>query len=190
MGGPYPEAWRLIKKALPDDRRNVEEVLSSVRQKLATILEADTSAGLDGEQLGKLEDAIKRTIAREVRPDAARFPDQLPHEALGRWLRNVERETPVEIFTLNYDTQIERGLERERVPIFDGFIGAYWGMNVPVGGKEQPLLIVLDEAHRFLREGVDTAATRACSRIAKEGRKYGAGLMIVTQRPPTSTPAC
>lgn len=59
----------------------------------------------------------------------------------------------------------------------------YWGMNLPVGGKEQPLLIVLDEAHRFLREGVDTAATRACSRIAKEGRKYGAGLMIVTQRP-------
>jgi len=59
----------------------------------------------------------------------------------------------------------------------------YWGMNLPVGGKEQPLLIVLDEAHRFLREGVGTAATRACSRIAKEGRKYGAGLMIVTQRP-------
>jgi uncharacterized protein len=59
----------------------------------------------------------------------------------------------------------------------------YWGMNLPVGGKEQPLLIVLDEAHRFLQEGVDTAATRACSRIAKEGRKYGAGLMIVTQRP-------
>jgi uncharacterized protein len=59
----------------------------------------------------------------------------------------------------------------------------YWGMALPVGGKEQPLLIVLDEAHRFLREGSDTAATRVCSRIAKEGRKYGAGLLSVTQRP-------
>ena len=59
----------------------------------------------------------------------------------------------------------------------------YWGMNLPVGGKEQPLLVVLDEAHRFLEEGADSAATRACSRIAKEGRKYGVGLMTVTQRP-------
>lgn len=59
----------------------------------------------------------------------------------------------------------------------------YWGMNSPVGGKEQPLLVVLDEAHRFLGEGSDTAATRSASRIAKEGRKYGIGLMTVTQRP-------
>jgi uncharacterized protein len=59
----------------------------------------------------------------------------------------------------------------------------YWGMKLAVGGREQPLLVVLDEAHRFLPEGIDTAAHRACSRIAKEGRKYGVGLMIVTQRP-------
>lgn len=59
----------------------------------------------------------------------------------------------------------------------------YWGMSLPVGGKEQPLLVVLDEAHRFLREGANTAATRSCSRIAKEGRKYGVGLMTITQRP-------
>lgn len=65
----------------------------------------------------------------------------------------------------------------------------YWGMNLPVGGKEQPLLVVLDEAHRFLREGADTAATRSCSRIAKEGRKYGVGLMTVTQRPADIDPA-
>jgi uncharacterized protein len=56
-------------------------------------------------------------------------------------------------------------------------------MALPVGGKEQPLLVVLDEAHRFLRDGADTVATRACSRIAKEGRKYGVGLLTVTQRP-------
>jgi DNA helicase HerA-like ATPase len=65
----------------------------------------------------------------------------------------------------------------------------YWGMNLPVGGKQQPLLVVLDEAHRFLREGTDTAATRACERIAKEGRKYGIGLATVTQRPSDINPA-
>jgi uncharacterized protein len=59
----------------------------------------------------------------------------------------------------------------------------FWGMRLPVGGREQPLLVIVDEAHRFVPEGGDTPAHRACSRIAKEGRKYGVGLMIVTQRP-------
>ena len=96
-----------------------------MRQKPATILEGDTSAGSNGAQPGELEDAIKRTIAREVRPDAARLLNQRLHEALGRWIRNVEREKPIEVFTLNYDTLVERGLEREWVPSFDGFIGAF-----------------------------------------------------------------
>lgn len=59
----------------------------------------------------------------------------------------------------------------------------FWGMDLPVGGKQQPLLLVIDEAHRFLPRGADTAASRACNRIAKEGRKYGVGMMVVTQRP-------
>jgi len=59
----------------------------------------------------------------------------------------------------------------------------FWGMDLPVGGKRQPLLMVIDEAHRFLPAGADSAASRACQRIAKEGRKYGVGIMVVTQRP-------
>lgn len=59
----------------------------------------------------------------------------------------------------------------------------FWGMKLPVGGKQQPLLVVLDEAHRFLPAGANTPATRVCARIAKEGRKYGVGLMTITQRP-------
>lgn len=59
----------------------------------------------------------------------------------------------------------------------------YWGMLLPTGGKQQPLLLMIDEAHRFLPADADTAASRACGRIAKEGRKYGVGLVVVTQRP-------
>ena len=39
------------------------------------------------------------------------------------------------------------------------------------------------KAHRFVPEGGDTSAHRTLSMIAKEGRKYGTGLMLVTQRP-------
>jgi hypothetical protein len=59
----------------------------------------------------------------------------------------------------------------------------FWGMELPVGGREQPLLIVVDEAHRFLPGSGGGVAASVFAKIAKEGRKYGVGLLIVTQRP-------
>ena len=50
-------------------------------------------------------------------------------------------------------------------------------------GRPQPVLLVIEEAHRFLREQAATGARDATSRIAREGRKYGVGLMLVSQRP-------
>lgn len=125
LGPPFPAAWTLIRDSLPENRRDIEEILSSVRQKLDAILDADKLAGLDRDALETLEQNIKSTIAREVQPDPERFPDYLPHEALGRWLRNVQRLTSVEIYSLNYDTLVERGLEAVWVPVFDGFVGTY-----------------------------------------------------------------
>ncbi len=59
----------------------------------------------------------------------------------------------------------------------------FWGQNLPNGGKEQPLLIVLEEAHNYLKAGENSISSRAVQSIAKEGRKYGVGLALVTQRP-------
>ncbi len=52
--------------------------------------------------------------------------------------------------------------------------------------KRVPLLIVCEEAHRYLPATGGTtfaACTAAVSRIAREGRKYGLSLALVTQRP-------
>ncbi|WP_375590603.1 ATP-binding protein [Hoeflea alexandrii] len=59
----------------------------------------------------------------------------------------------------------------------------FWAGSQPVSGRAQPLLIVIDEAHRFLPEGSDSSCQRILTKVAKEGRKYGVGLMVVTQRP-------
>lgn len=59
----------------------------------------------------------------------------------------------------------------------------YWGQTTLVGGKLQPLLVVLDEAHTYLKAGDDSISSRTVQAIAKEGRKYGVGLLLVTQRP-------
>ncbi len=59
----------------------------------------------------------------------------------------------------------------------------FWAQYLSVGGKECPVLIVLEEAHNYLKAGEDSISSRTVQAIAKEGRKYGAGLLLVTQRP-------
>ncbi len=49
-----------------------------------------------------------------------------------------------------------------------------------------PILLICEEAHRYVPdkgEAEYSAAQMAVRRIAKEGRKYGLGLMLVSQRP-------
>lgn len=59
----------------------------------------------------------------------------------------------------------------------------FWAQDLPIGGRKQPLLLVLEEAHMYLQAGEESVASRSVRGIAKEGRKYGLGLMLVTQRP-------
>lgn len=59
----------------------------------------------------------------------------------------------------------------------------FWARNIQEGGRERPLLIVLEEAHAYLSKENSGAAAVEVRRIAKEGRKYGVGMMIVSQRP-------
>ncbi|MBC7769308.1 MAG: ATP-binding protein [Phycisphaerales bacterium] len=59
----------------------------------------------------------------------------------------------------------------------------YWSREKTEGGILRPLLIVMEEAHRYLNPGTGNVAAEIVKRIAKEGRKYGVGAMVVSQRP-------
>lgn len=61
--------------------------------------------------------------------------------------------------------------------------GLFWGREYPEGGKQRPQLIVMEEAHRYLGRDADGPAKEMVQRIVKEGRKFGIGAMIVSQRP-------
>ena len=50
-------------------------------------------------------------------------------------------------------------------------------------GRPSPVLVVLEEAHRYLGETASPLTRESANRIAREGRKYGVGLLLVTQRP-------
>lgn len=50
-------------------------------------------------------------------------------------------------------------------------------------GRSNPVLLVLEEAHRYLGSSADSLTKGSANRIAREGRKYGLGLWLVSQRP-------
>lgn len=59
----------------------------------------------------------------------------------------------------------------------------YWSREKTEGGILRPLLVVMEEAHRYLGPESGNVAADIVKRIAKEGRKYGVGAMVVSQRP-------
>lgn len=94
----------------------------------------------------------------------------------------IGAEAPVSVFDLS-------GIP---TAIVDDMVGAilrilydavFWGRMKQEGGRERPLLLVLEEAHVYLSTQSKSRAATAARRIAKEGRKYGVGLMLVSQRP-------
>ena len=59
---------------------------------------------------------------------------------------------------------------------------AIWSRNEP----QRPILLVCEEAHRYIpseKNSDSSSVGRILSRIAKEGRKYGISLGLITQRP-------
>lgn len=66
--------------------------------------------------------------------------------------------------------------------------GLFWARNLSQGAKERPLLIVMEEAHTYLNNDSKGPASSIVQRIVKEGRKYGIGAMIVSQRPSEINP--
>jgi hypothetical protein len=51
------------------------------------------------------------------------------------------------------------------------------------GDEQHPILLVCEEAHRYIPATEKVPARAVLERIAKEGRKYGVSLGLVTQRP-------
>lgn len=61
--------------------------------------------------------------------------------------------------------------------------GLFWGREKSEGGIHRPMLVVMEEAHRYLSKEGGGPARDIVQRIVKEGRKFGIGAMIVSQRP-------
>lgn len=114
-----------------------------------------------------------------MRPDAT-VGDQLA-EIVGQYLRIPVSEKPLSIIDLS-------GVPSDVVDVVVSvlcrmvFDFAVWSPR-PV---QVPVVLICEEAHRYAPRRDDAAfqpTKQALSRIAKEGRKYGVGLGLISQRP-------
>jgi uncharacterized protein len=114
----------------------------------------------------------------EFLPNVDGVPAADLDDVLERWLGG---DRPVRIFDLSgvpssVLTQVIGSFLRL---IYDAM---FWARNLSEGARERPILFVLEEAHAYLGEEAGGAGA-AVRRIVKEGRKYGMGAMLVSQRP-------
>ncbi len=159
----YPSASPYNQEPYKNQRkRNIERQLDLMRSRLRDGRFSFLFAPGDG---------FEPTVSGEVESDL----DSLVRDWVGH-------DRPITIFDVS-------GVPSEVLPTIVGtmlrviYDMLFWAQDLAIGGRQQPLLVVLDEAHRFVPEGDDTTAHRTLSMVAKEGRKYGIGLMLVTQRP-------
>ena len=115
-----PEAASLLNAHL--DGRNLEAALSRIRRVSRFLEEGESFGELTRSSAADLDQKICEAIMAvidEANPDLGCF------ERLASWAGRMDYERPLELFTVNYDLLIEKGLEKVGVPYFDGFIGTH-----------------------------------------------------------------
>ncbi len=102
------------------------------------------------------------------------------HDLLSDWIGGSERLTILDLSNVPFEVlDITVGLITRF--IYDSM---FWGRYESYTGKNRPLLLAYDEAHTYLGKSENaTYAKSAVERIFKEGRKFGVGAMVISQRP-------
>jgi DNA helicase HerA-like ATPase len=106
------------------------------------------------------------------------------HDLVSAWIDNEHNITVLDLAGVPFEVMdIVVGVATRIM-----FEAMFWGRQLPGIGRQRPLLIVYEEAHAYLPRGgasqfVSGYAASAVRRVFREGRKYGVGAMLVSQRP-------
>ncbi|MFZ3060241.1 MAG: helicase HerA-like domain-containing protein [Candidatus Methanoperedens sp.] len=102
------------------------------------------------------------------------------HDLLNSWIGSDNHLT---ILDLN-------GVPPEVLDITVGLItrfiydSMFWGRSEAYTGKARPILLAYEEAHSYLNKSENKSYSKyAVQQIFKEGRKFGIGAMVISQRP-------
>ena len=78
--------------------------------------------GISKVELSDLDEKICSLIAEEIRKPLPAYRNS--YNRFASWIGGVNRDSPTEIFTPNYDLLFEQALEQHPLPHFDGFVGS------------------------------------------------------------------
>jgi uncharacterized protein len=102
------------------------------------------------------------------------------HDLLNSWIGGKEQLTILDL----------HGVPPEVLDVTVGLItrfiydSMFWGRNDSYTGKNRPLLLAYEEAHSYLgKSEANSYSKSAVEAVFKEGRKFGVGAMVISQRP-------
>jgi len=104
----------------------IESILNRVRQ-IRAITEEDSKKsylGISGTEAKTFDDLVCKTIYKIISASED-VADRAQMRKVLAWLSMQNQDFAKEIFTPNYDLLVERSLEDNEIPYFDGFVGAY-----------------------------------------------------------------
>jgi DNA helicase HerA-like ATPase len=196
------EAIPLAKAAYLQYRANADRLVAKRRETREPGFTADTPVpyriedliGLLDEQMGKLENRQSRMIYHKL---ISRIQTIRNHPRYGFMFENANiggdtmAETLCQLFRLPPQGKPMTIMQLAGFPaeVVDSVVSVLCRMAFDFGlwsDGVAPLLLVCEEAHRYAPADSKIGfgpTRRALSRIAKEGRKYGIFLGLVTQRP-------
>jgi DNA helicase HerA-like ATPase len=102
------------------------------------------------------------------------------HNLLTEWIGNDQRLAILDLSGVPFEVlDITVGLITRF--IYDSM---FWGRKEPYTGKQRPLLLAYEEAHTYLGKNDKSSYSKAAvERVFKEGRKFGVGALVISQRP-------
>ena len=103
------------------NNENIEDILSFLRS-LILVSKGGIVRGLKESDLQDLEKKICSEIVTKL--DVSLPNLNTPYHDLCTWIGSIDRKSPIELFTTNYDLLLEEALEDEEIPYFDGFVGS------------------------------------------------------------------
>ncbi len=102
------------------------------------------------------------------------------HDLLNDWIGSDKKLTILDLSGVPFEVlDITIGLITRF--IYDSM---FWGRNESYTGKNRPLLLAFEEAHAYLNKDDNNSYSKnSVEKIFKEGRKFGIGALIISQRP-------
>lgn len=102
------------------------------------------------------------------------------HDLLNEWIGSGSKLAILDLSGIPFEVlDITIGLITRFV-----YDSMFWGRNESYTGKNRPLLLAYEEAHTYLNKNENNSYSKtAVERIFKEGRKFGVGALIISQRP-------